>query len=583
MRKANIPLLALLLALGAAGLLGMLTQGGAPPALAGVPPEPSPTRTRRPTGPPHPTAMRTPASTRTPAPTRPPTPSPTGWPTATPSPTAEPGAPTETPLPPHEQVVDVVWPVPPEPPPAPWVGVVDYLLGNVCAEYKGTTVCQGEWIVNTNPSLYEDISKRTDDLPANLVLLGDMRPTEPDDDVYISRPQCLVNGEWMYAPGIWYHNGLSEVRVEDEPFDTKIVHYGPPTYPVEFDVLVRYHRAYVPEPAYSEDTAWNFGAHGTCEGVGDGGEPPPTPPPPPTPTPPPAECPACELVLSPEGTLESPYLSPWQRITLTWNCDYSPEAPPVGYVLRAWGYDGQDWVTVAREEFSPEAPRRATHDIVSGWLYHARVQALFEVQGQGVACCDDETYYRHALLLPTPVGAPEARLDYYSEHDRDPTRGPDHPYRSSGPAIRWNYGEFLHAHPSAEWSHPEVPGWDGRTDVRRWKYLGSWIDGALRQARCADRTDPSCGWQEEVPGEPVYIHLRWFKNLMRGEVENEARGDRTWVYATEPQTVGLVYALEAETTWTHRETGYTVTWPAFTTTLTVTVDLKYLSTFRGGR
>ena len=147
----------------------------------------------------------------------------------------------------------------------------------------------------------------------------------------------------------------------------------------------------------------------------------------------------------------------------------------------------------------------------------------------------------------------------------------------------WNYGEFLHAHPSAEWTHPEVPGWEARTDIRQWKYLGSWIDGALLPAACAGTADPSCGWQEEVPGSPTYIHLRWFKYLLSGEVENEAHGDRTWVYTTEPLTVGLAYAVQAETTWTDQQTGYTVTWPAFTATLTVTVDLEYLSTYRGGR
>jgi hypothetical protein len=148
----------------------------------------------------------------------------------------------------------------------------------------------------------------------------------------------------------------------------------------------------------------------------------------------------------------------------------------------------------------------------------------------------------------------------------------------------WNYGEFLHAHPSAEWTHPPVPGWQPQTDILKWKYRGSKVGDVLYPARCEGARDSSCDWQEETPGQLIYMHLRWFKSLLTGETENQAVGDnRTWVYVTAPQVVTVSYQVQAETTWTNLQTGYQVTWPAFTTTLTVTVDLEYPATYRGGR
>jgi hypothetical protein len=76
------------------------------------------------------------------------------------------------------------------------------------------------------------------------------------------------------------------------------------------------------------------------------------------------------------------------------------------------------------------------------------------------------------------------------------------------------------------------------------------------------------------------MHLRWYKVLLPGETEGVAEGnERTWLYQTDPMTVTFSYQVRAETTWTHLETGTTVAWP-FTDTLTMTVRLRYLSTYR---
>jgi hypothetical protein len=275
---------------------------------------------------------------------------------------------------------------------------------------------------------------------------------------------------------------------------------------------------------------------------------------------------------------------PQESITLTWDCAYPPEADLSGYTVRAWAYDGSSWSAVYNQEVSPMAPRQLTLAVVPGLLYHGQVMARVDVAGSEESCCWGDTFYRYSVVVPPELGSPEARLDYYSDHDSDPSRGPDNPYRSTVPALLWNYGEFLHAHPSAEWTHSSFPGWQPRTDILKWKYRGSRVGDAWHPVRCTGAGDRSCDWQDEIPGRPAYLHLRWFKYLMPGEVENEAAGDNlTWVYTASPVPVALSYQVQAETTWTYTATGFQVTWPAFTTTLTVTVDLQYSTTYLGGR
>jgi hypothetical protein len=573
--KKDLSLLGFLLpAIGLAALLLLASMRSTAVPLAGV--------ARYPTvpfgeTPPIPTSIPSPYPTNTPMPFPTSTPWPTspGEPTDTPGPTA-PGEPTET-VPPDVEVVDVAVPVPPEPIPAPWVGVVDYLVENVYAQ----GIWQGVWIVNTNSSLYEQGLLRYRVFRANPVAEGDLRPVDPVDNVHIARPQCLVNGEWVYVPGTWYYNGTSSVVVDPSYYGSELIHYGPPGYPEEFDVLRRYHFAYVPEPAYPDATVWNFGALGECSDLGGGGEPTPAPPPPPTPPPPVPECPSCNVTVSPYGTLESPYLVPRETITLTWNCAHPPEASLAGYTMRAWAYDGSSWSVVANQDLGPYAPRQVILAVVPGLVYHARVTARFDVGGNEQGCCSGDTYFRYSMVMPPELGSPEARLDYYSDHDSDPSRGPNNPYRTTGPFMLWNFGEFLHAHPSAEWTHPAYPGWQARTDILKWRYRGSEIGGTRYPARCTPPAALSCDWQEEQPGPLTYLHLRWYKYLMAGESENlAAGGNLTWVYVTNPLTVSLSYDVQAETTWTNTETGFEVTWPAFTQTLTVTVDLKYVTTYR---
>jgi hypothetical protein len=514
--------------------------------------------------------------TRTARPTAP------GAPTAPPGPTAPPAEPTE-PAPPDYFIVDVAAPVPPEPAPAPWVGVVDFLRRNICVTHGGVTACQGDWIVNANPSLYENRNRRTEQLPINPASQGDMRPAAPADDVHVPRPQCLVNGQWIYVPGTWYYNGLSDVVVEAGWHDERFIHYGPPQYSVEFDVLVRYHRAHVPEPGYPGRTAWNFGALGECRdiGGGGGGEPPPPPPPPPPPEPPPAGCPACYVNVVPAGTREDPSEAPWQTITLTWDCQ-AEGGEPTGYVVRAYVPQGEEWVLRERRDL-PESARRAVLPVVPGFLYRAEVAALFDVGGSEQECCFGETYYRYYQELPTRTASLEARVEYWSEHDPDyPAHGPDNPYRTAGPFLNWNYGETLHAHPTAELVEPVPPaGWSAGTTLLRWRYRGS-ATNEWHPARCDPPGAASCGWFEELPR--AYVHLRWFRHLLPGETEGVAAGDtRAWAYATDPLTVSLAYQVQAETTWTNTQTGFQLTWPAFTATLTVTVDLQYPTTYRGAR
>jgi len=80
----------------------------------------------------------------------------------------------------------------------------------------------------------------------------------------------------------------------------------------------------------------------------------------------------------------------------------------------------------------------------------------------------------------------------------------------------------------------------------------------------------SCGWQE-VEG-PRYLHLRWWRGLLGGEVEAQGE-DLRWVYVTPPGEVAFGYEVRGETEWVH-ESGYRVTFP-FTQALTVTVRLRY--------
>jgi hypothetical protein len=272
---------------------------------------------------------------------------------------------------------------------------------------------------------------------------------------------------------------------------------------------------------------------------------------------------------------------PHEAITLTWDCAYPPEANLAGYTVRAWAYDGDSWSVVHSQEVSPMAPRQVALAVVPGLLYRGQVTARFDVAGDEQGCCSGDTYFRYSMVAPTDPGSPEARLDYYSEHDSDPYRGPDNPYRTTGPLLLWNFGEMLHAHPSAAWTHSTVPGWQPRTEILRWRYRGSAIGDTWHAASCAPPAASSCGWQEERPGALTYLHLRWYKVLLAGEAENLASGDDlTWVYVTDPLTVSMAYDVQAETTWRNEETGFEVTWPAFTRTLTVTVDLKVATTYR---
>jgi|GEM_PF-2140911 len=585
MRK-NFPVLAILLLATVAA--GIAILGGLPspaPAQASVlahiiTETPDPTHTPAPA-----TATARPTNTSLPWPTSTPRPTNTpGGPTSTPAPTDDPGDPTATPLPPDFEIVDVAAPVPPDPAPAPWVGVVDFLVENLYVN----DVWQGVWVVNTNPSLYENRAVRMEQVQANPAAQGDRCPDSPADDVHITRPQCQVNGEWWYVAGAWYYNGTSDVAVDPDWYDEELFHYGHPEYPEEFDVLVRYHHAYVPEPACTGACAWNFGADYTCDqmpgGGGGGGETPtPTPPPPPpSPTPVP-ECPSCSMSVSPYGTLDSPYLTPREGLTLTWSCAYPPEAELAGYAVRVWAYDGSSWAIIATHDISPDAPRQLVLDVVPGLLYRAQVTARFDVGGAAQSCCSGDTYYRYSMVVPPDPGSPEARLDYYSDHDSDPSHGPDNPYRTTGSAMLWNYGEFLHAHPSAEWTYEVHPGWQARTDIRQWKYRGSKIGDTWYAATCTPPAARSCDWQEERPGILAYLHLRWYKHLQAGETANLAAGDGlTWVYVTDPLTVSIAYDVQAETTWRNEQTGFEVTWPAFTQTLTVTVDLQYATTYRYG-
>jgi len=511
----------------------------------------------------------------------PPVPPPTNTfvaaPTATARPTETPGRPTATPslrptdAPPlyESHVSDV----PPSPIAAPWVGVVDYLLGNVCLEHGGETYCFGQWIANSNPSLYEDRGLR-ENTSENGVSEGDRRPTSREDDVHIARPKCLVGSEWKYVAGTWYYNGLADVVVEPHPYGSQLVEYRYPTVPrgEEFDVLVYRHHAYVPTPAYPGATAWNFGADYTCEQ--GGGEPPP-PPPAPTPAPPPAGCPACSVMVFPRGTWASPYLSPLRAITVTW--DYGPAAAGFsGYTVSLFASDGSAWwLAGGPYDYSPGAPQRLGVEPQPGLIYRLLVQARFEVGGREGTCCEGETYLGYAVVLAQPVPSLGARVEYWSEHDRNyPFRGPGNPYRTSGAEMFWNYGEVLHAHPSAEWEEPEPPaGWSVRTEILRWRYLGSRTASGWHAAACARPGDGSCGWQEESRGRR-YLHLRWYKYLRSGEREGMAEGDSLrWVYATAPDPVSFGYEVAAETRWSYpgREPIRLV----FTETLTMTVDLQY--------
>lgn len=569
---AALGVLALFIAMGV--LAGLLLREPIPAAIAWIPPGDTDPPTPPPTGTCPPTETSKPWPTSTPWPT-------SGIATSTPLPTDAPGVPTETPLPPDTFIVDVAAPVPPEPVPFPWVGVVDYLRRNVCVTYGGHTACQGDWIDNANPSLYENSLRRQHVDSADPISQGDMRPAEPDDDVHIPRPQCLVNGGWVYVPGTWYYNGLSNVVVEDNWHNEQLLTYGPPQFPVEFTVLVRYHRAYVPEPNYPGQTAWNFGALGECHGGGGGGEPPPSPPPSPTPAPTPASCPNCNVSIAPPGLPSIPYLTPWQDITLTWSC-HAESGSPIGYIVRVYTAGSGQWDLRYRDDL-PEDVRQLALPVDPGFLYRAEVTAIFDLDGTTTVCCSGETYYRYYQELPTGTASLEARVEYWSEHDPDyPNHGPASPYRTSGSVLAWNYGETLHVHPTAELIEPVPPaGWAAHTALLRWRFRGS-VAGEWHPARCDPPDAPSCGWFDESPR--TYIHLRWFRNIMPGEIEGVAVDDaRTWVYRTDPTTVTLAYQVQAETTWTHTQTGLQLTWPAFTTTLTVTVDLQRPTTYRGAR
>lgn len=183
-------------------------------------------------------------------------------------------------------------------------------------------------------------------------------------------------------------------------------------------------------------------------------------------------------------------------------------------------------------------------------------------------------WYYTAATTPTIVPSLQARVDYYSERDRNPYRGPANPYRTGGPFMLWNYGEPLHAHPSATWTNPSYPGWSAETRIKAWRYRGSTTTRFI-PASCAVWNDPACGWHPEAsPVHLDYIHLRWYKYLRPGEREGQAAYDTAfWPYATNPMTVSFSYDVRAETTWTPTgDWGYTFTIP-FTQTLTMTVCL----------
>jgi hypothetical protein len=527
-----------------------------------------------------------PPPTQTPQPTNTALP----MPTRTPQPTTTPGSPTELPqptlteepeptVPPNIEVVDVC-DDPPAPIPAPWVGVVDYLLENVYAN----GVCQGVWIANSNDSLFENSDARTR-VEANNVSEGDKRPADPADNVYIARPTCLANGQWVYVAGTWFYNGIAHVVTDPGVYWAELVHY---TYPEDFDVLRNHHHTSVPVPAYDSHTWWNFAAQYTCEQQGGPEPPQPPPPPPPTPTPPPAECPSCVISVSPAGSLEAPYLSQDRSLTLTWSCAHDPGADLTGYVVRVWANAGSEWLPFGEpHRIGPEEPRQVALEIPTDVLYRAQVEGHFNVNGNEEGCCAGDTYYRYSFEVEPPTHTAEARVEYWSEHDPDyPIHGPDNPYRTSGPLMNWNYGEVLHAHPTVEFenSAPPSPAWTVLTSILKWRYRGGtttrWHE--WHAAECNPPEAPSCDWQDELPRQ--YMHLRWYKHLLPGETEGVAEGDsRQWVYATDPLTVTFSYQVQAETIWTNTQTGFQITWPPFTETLTMTVRLRYLSTYRGGR
>ena len=563
--EKRLPLGAVLtLLLGVALLLGWVWPGerGTPAALAGNICDPGSPGCGGPT----PTRTNTPI----PSPTRTPPPSPTpGGPTLPPTRTPPPGQPTATPLPPGKVHDLDVCDDPPAPIPAPWVGVADYLVENRCVAEGTTTHCYGVWIVNTHDSLYENRVRRGTQLERNPATQGDMRPETPTDDAHRLRPQCLMGGEWWYVGGRWYYNGTSRPIVDSHPYFSQIFKPEP-----GLTIRVAYYHAYVPEPSYDAATAWNFGASYVCRDYGNPGPTPVPPPPPPPPTPPPPACPSCTLqVTHPEGSPGSPFLSPYQAVTLIWNC----AGAPAGYTVSIWASDGSPWALVRREEIPP-TEQRLSLEVLPGFLYRARVDAIFMVGGTRTACCSDDTYYRYSRVLPpTPVPDLHARVDYYSDHDSDPSHGPNNPYRTSGSSMHWNYGEVLHAHPSAQWDEPAYPGWRAETQILKWKYRGAITKDGWHPARCHPPGASSCGWQKELPRS--YMHLRWYKYLMPGETEGVAEGDeRRWVYATDPMTVIFSFQVVAETTWIEETLGYSITIP-FTDTLTMTVRLRYPVTY----
>ncbi len=453
-----------------------------------------------------------------------------------PGPTDEPGEPTETPGP--EFVVDIAAPLPPDPIPAPWVGVIDFLRQNVCVSHGGTTVCEGDWIANTNPSLFENRVIRREDVDANLVAEGDMRPDNPADDVHVARPRCLLNGEWWYVPGAWYYNGTSSAVVDEAVYRTVVQHYGPPEVPREeaFDVLVRYHYAHVPEPAYPGATAWNFGASGECKDLGGGGGgPTPTPPPPPPTFPPvPVDCPSCALSVSPLGAIESPYLVPSTSVTLTWVCSY-PSGDLTGYSARIWSYNGTQWSVVDQRDLTEN---HWTVEVLSGFLYRAQVSARFDVGGEEQDCCSAQTYYRYSLEFTPPSLSPEARADYWSRDD--PGSSPEQPRHTTGAVLAWPWGQFLNIHPTAAFTLTDPgPDWQAQVRILRWRYRGS-----LGQ-------EVTTAWYEETD-PPQYIHLLWTRYPHTTTLPD------TWIYASEPQTVDVTYDLEVELILTYVPTGQEV-------------------------
>ncbi|MGC8875360.1 MAG: hypothetical protein ACP5SI_13060 [Chloroflexia bacterium] len=507
-------------------------------------------------GTPQPTATQpfAPTSTRTPTPSATP-----GGPTP-PSPSAPPA----TPTPPGHHYELAVCDEPPEPIPAPWVGVADYLVENRCVREGGNTYCYGVWIRNTNESLYENKSLRSLPLPAHPVSEGDHCPNQPLDDVHRARPVCTVGNDPVYVAGSWYYNGLSRPVVDPTPYAVALYRPEP-----GLSIRVSYHHAYVPEPAYDQATAWNFGADYVCRDHGTPGPTPPPPPVPPTPTPSPAACPTCSTWISPQGSLSLPYLLPSAAITLSWGCS----ASPAGYLLSVWASDGGAWWLVERRSTGP-AEHQVRLELVPGLIYRARVEARFSLGGAMASCCGAETYYRRSLLLPPhPVPQLGVRLFYYSDHDPDPAHGPDNPYETTSPLIFWNYGEMLHVRPWATWEEPEEPGWRAETRLKAWRYRGSRTARGSFPARCRPQDAPSCGWQDAE--QTRYMHLRWWRGLLPGEIEGETAGEnRQWVYVTPPGEMSFAYEVRGETEWVHEESGYTVTFP-FTETLTVTVRLRY--------